>query len=114
MNNDKIENLKTIIETRLKELLQRNFDKEIDCDGDESDEVQGTFLLNMVYDRSDRSNDEISLLYEALQKIKNKEFGMCEDCGDNIEYKRLIACPGAKYCIKCAEMIERQNKSFKK
>ncbi len=37
----------------------------------------------------------------ALEKIKNKKYGKCENCGKEIEEKRLMACPEAKLCIEC-------------
>ena len=113
METEKLDNLKNIIDTRLKELGKRSFDVEIDLDGDETDIAQGTFMLDMVYEHSDRSGAEIAALYEAIQKIKDGEYGLCEDCGENIEYKRLTICPGAKFCIKCAEMLEKDKKSYK-
>lgn len=113
MDMDKLENLKAIIDKRYKELSKRSFDKDVDSDGDEGDEVQGTFILNMVYEHNDRSNAELTSLYEAAQKIKKGEYGVCEECDNDIDYKRLVICPGAKYCIRCAEMIEKESKFYK-
>lgn len=38
----------------------------------------------------------------ALEKIKKNAYGQCEKCREEIEIKRLEACPEAKWCIKCA------------
>lgn len=37
----------------------------------------------------------------ALEKIKNGKYGICENCGKEIEIERLQAVPEAKLCIKC-------------
>src|SRR3989338_3849646 len=40
---------------------------------------------------------------EALKKIDDGTYGICEDCGKPISLKRLKAVPYAKLCIKCKE-----------
>ena len=37
----------------------------------------------------------------ALEKIAHKRYGICENCGKEIEEDRLLACPEAKTCLKC-------------
>ncbi len=53
-----------------------------------------------------REGDILSLIDEALNKIKNGEFGICEQCGGMIPKGRLIAKPFAKYCIDCRKAKE--------
>ncbi len=38
----------------------------------------------------------------ALDKIKSGKYGVCENCGKEIDEKRLLACPEAKTCLKCS------------
>ena len=42
----------------------------------------------------------------ALEKIENKTFGECEECGGEISLKRLLARPIATQCICCKEEQE--------
>lgn len=44
----------------------------------------------------------------ALAKIEDGSFGCCEDCGEDIELKRLEARPTATLCISCKEATERK------
>ena len=37
----------------------------------------------------------------ALEKIEKGKYGICENCGKEIDEKRLLACPEAKTCLKC-------------
>jgi len=37
----------------------------------------------------------------ALEKIGNGLYGVCENCGKEIDEERLLACPEAKTCLKC-------------
>jgi len=38
---------------------------------------------------------------KALQKIKDGKYGVCEDCNEPIDIKRLEIMPEAKFCLKC-------------
>ena len=40
---------------------------------------------------------------EALEKIKNDKYGICEVCNLEIDLKRLNVVPEANCCIKCKE-----------
>ena len=44
----------------------------------------------------------------ALGKIKDKQFGICEMCEEEISIQRLKVKPHAKYCIDCREIVEKQ------
>ncbi len=44
----------------------------------------------------------------ALGKIKDKLFGICEMCEEDISIQRLKVKPHAKYCIDCREIVEKQ------
>ncbi|MBI2041415.1 MAG: TraR/DksA family transcriptional regulator [Candidatus Nealsonbacteria bacterium] len=37
----------------------------------------------------------------ALEKIGTKDYGKCEDCGKDIDEKRLMVNPAARLCMKC-------------
>lgn len=44
---------------------------------------------------------------EALERIDNKTFGICQGTGKPIGKTRLLARPWAKYCIEYARLIEK-------
>lgn len=44
---------------------------------------------------------------KAKERILDGTFGVCEDCGNQISQKRLIARPTATMCITCQEDKER-------
>jgi RNA polymerase-binding transcription factor DksA len=39
---------------------------------------------------------------QALAKLSEGSYGVCEDCGSSIDPLRLEAKPAARYCINCA------------
>ncbi|WP_345977798.1 RNA polymerase-binding protein DksA [Sulfurimonas sp. HSL3-7] len=45
----------------------------------------------------------------ALGKIKDKKYGICEMCEENISIQRLKVKPHAKYCIDCRGIVEKQH-----
>ena len=47
---------------------------------------------------------------EALGRIEEGTYGVCDECGENITVKRLEARPVAKFCIDCKTMQEQQEK----
>ncbi len=49
--------------------------------------------------------DILGRIDRALKKISNGGYGICEDCGEEIERKRLECIPYARFCIEC----ERKN-----
>jgi DnaK suppressor protein len=44
---------------------------------------------------------------EALRKLTEGTYGICEDCGDEISEERLKILPFAIYCIDCQEKREQ-------
>ena len=47
---------------------------------------------------------------EAIARIDNGEYGICDECGEQIRIKRLQARPVAKFCINCKTKQEQQEK----
>ncbi len=57
---------------------------------------------------TDRERDKLRLIDEALSKINDGSYGICESCGDEIGEDRLRAMPLAKLCLSCKIDLERQ------
>ena len=56
-------------------------------------------------------SSEREILYElsdALKKIEEGTFGVCEDCKVSIAKTRLRAVPYARLCVKCQEKREKR------
>ncbi|MCD6284012.1 TraR/DksA C4-type zinc finger protein [bacterium] len=65
---------------------------------DEVEEYES--LLPVEYALEKRLKD----INDALEKIRNgKDYGICEKCHKEIEVDRLLVCPEARYCLKCAK-----------
>lgn len=52
-------------------------------------------------------SEELARVREALQRIDEGTYGICEDCGEAIAEARLDANPCARRCIECQSDYER-------
>ena len=50
---------------------------------------------------------EIEMIKQAITRIDNGQYGICQVCGEPISKKRLEALPYSNLCIKCASKAER-------
>lgn len=50
---------------------------------------------------------EILAIDAALARIDAGEYGICRDCGGDIDPRRLTALPYALFCTECASQQER-------
>ncbi len=48
---------------------------------------------------------------EALRRLDENIIDECEDCGESIGFKRLLARPVTTYCIDCKEEREKEEQS---
>jgi DnaK suppressor protein len=58
----------------------------------------------------DRERKLIMKMQEAIKRIDDGTFGICEVCGGQISEKRLIARPVTTLCIDCKTKQEKQEK----
>ena len=49
----------------------------------------------------------LEMVEEALQRVRDGTYGVCDGCGKPIDGNRLRAIPYARLCIKCKEREER-------
>jgi len=59
-----------------------------------------------------RNKKLISKIDKALKKIKDDTYGYCEETGEQIGLKRLIARPIATLTVEAQERHEREEKIF--
>lgn len=76
--------------------------------GDTGDESMANALADFNLTILDRHIDDMRDIEAAFQRIKDGEYGVCADCGDDVGFARLQAYPTAKRCIVCQEKRERE------
>ena len=65
------------------------------------------FILN------DREREKLHAIDEALQRIKDKTYGICESCEGEIQLGRLKVLPFTRLCVRCQEETEKESKRQK-
>src|SRR3954470_18911549 len=65
------------------------------------------FILN------DREREKLHAIDEALDRIKDKTYGICESCEGEIHLGRLKILPFTRLCVKCQEENEKESKRQK-
>ena len=73
----------------------------------QGEEVAAALYETKVANIVELQKAEIDDIDYALTKIKNKTYGICEMCNDEIDIERLKFKPHAKYCIDCREHVEK-------
>ncbi|MBV1919687.1 MAG: TraR/DksA C4-type zinc finger protein [Pseudomonadales bacterium] len=57
---------------------------------------------------ANRTNQEFTLvqIMQALRKVKEDDYGYCQECDIPIPYKRLLTRPETNLCIQCQSAYE--------
>jgi len=79
----------------------------VDQAGDERDRELSLLLTG-------RDKEKLSAIDEALEKLEEGTYGICEECGDKIGPGRLKVMPLAKYCVNCQSKLEKEMTLLKK
>jgi len=58
----------------------------------------------------DRERKLIGKIRDALERIENGTYGICEECGEEISEARLKVRPVTTYCIDCKKRQETNEK----
>lgn len=95
-------------------LSKSNQTVDIDVDGDEIDEIQGSLILDLATQLNTRDLAKLKLVDSALQRIEDKTYGFCQDCENKIPEARLLANPYFLTCVSCAEEREMEEKNRKR
>jgi DnaK suppressor protein len=81
------------------------------CSDDRYDEIDQATTDSEQSMRMRLRNRETLLLRKingALKRIEEGSFGLCDECGEEIELRRLEARPTATHCVGCKEEQERR------
>ncbi len=91
---------------RLKEKEESYLNDEV---GDDLDKAAGNSQRELLFYISDHDHQRLDAIEDALQKIDEDRFGVCETCGKKISNNRLIAIPYARLCMKCKPEAENNS-----
>lgn len=116
---------KTLLELRQKMVENVNF-MEDEALGKSRQEASGDLsnvpihMADVGTDNYDRDltigliqngEEELRAIDEALERIGDKTYGTCEECGKKVSKVRLTALPYVKNCIECQRQEEKADKT---
>lgn len=107
-------NLKKIKERLLGErelLIQKLKGNDLSIDDSETpdpvDLAVRNYSKNVMLAVSENESRQLALVDEALLRVEDDEYGLCQNCEKSINQKRLAAIPWARYCLDCQELVEQ-------
>lgn len=119
LNQKDMKRFKKLLEESKRNLLQsarKTLSEEATFDTDdlpdEIDLASSEYTQSMVFRLRDREKFLLKKIDDALSRIENNTYGICEICEEEISVKRLEARPVTTMCIRCKEEQEKQEKSY--
>lgn len=116
VDRKEVDFFRDLLNQRLQELRSEAGKTVEDMDEDENfpdptDRASMESNRNSMLRIRDRERKLIFKIQEALRRLDGGEYGVCEECGENIGIERLKARPVTTLCIECKssqEMEERK------
>ena len=110
-----VEEFRTILNEKRARLLheaKRTLDHEMVIDSDERmdevDQASSEYMQAFSFRLRGRERFLMDKIDHALRKIEEHTYGICEECEEPIQVKRLQARPEAQLCIQCKEAQEKE------
>lgn len=110
-------NKKLLKETKQRLLDEKNLlvdklkDNDLSVDDSETpdpvDLAVRNYSKNVMLAVSENESRQLALIDEALRRVEDDEYGLCQNCEKEINPKRLAAIPWARYCLNCQELVEQ-------
>ena len=119
VNTKDIEFFRTLLNQRVLELRAEAGKTVEDMDEhgnfpDPTDRASMESNRNSVLRIRDRERKLIFKIQEALTRIEEGTFGICEECGEEIGIERLKARPVTTLCIECKSSQEVEEKKARR
>ena len=119
MDSKKFDHFKKKLIDKKQELFQtvsktEQYGREADEDAtqDIADKAANSYTKEFLFSQSSNERSTLQLVNEALDRVEDGSFGVCEECGEEISIKRLEARPETTLCIRCKEDQERMEKDY--
>ena len=109
MTKTEVDRFRAVLTTTVSELVRtRNRDGiTVERSADQLDEIQAASQCALAVCSLDREFNQLRDARAALRRIQEGNFGICQECEEEIHPKRLAAVPWATFCIRCQEAADR-------
>lgn len=75
---------------------------------DSGEEAVADLISGLNFNRLNQIARELDAVETALARVREGNYGFCDDCGNEIDPARLEVMPSAHRCIECQEKWEHQ------
>ena len=79
--------------------------------GDSLDVASNARDREITFMLKSRELDELRAIEDALERMDHDDYGICANCEEAIEIKRLEAIPWTRFCRSCQEEMESRRSS---
>ncbi len=73
---------------------------------DPMDQIQSRADLDLTVQFVNTDYKTKRAIEKALTVLEGEEYGVCQECGDQINPKRLAAIPWTSVCVSCQEELD--------
>ncbi len=94
--------MKTIARTE-EEGRQADDDPTVDL----ADKAANSYTEEFLFGMTNTDRTILNQIEAALKRIDGDDYGVCANCQEELQQKRLEAVPWAKHCINCQEKAEK-------
>ncbi len=118
MDQKKLMKFKKLLLTKKEEIINNSRkdldDIKIDADDlpDETDLAATEVNQALAFKLRDRERELLMQIDEALIRIENNNYGICEETGEPIEEPRLMSIPWTRLSLEGAEIREKNRKKY--
>ena len=74
---------------------------------DLADKAANSYTKEFLFGMTNTDRTILNMIDAALKRINTDEYGVCANCQEEMQQKRLEAVPWAKHCITCQEKMEQ-------
>lgn len=111
MNKKLLKEIKQRLLDERTSLIGKLKDNDLSVDDSETpdpvDLAVRNYSKNVMLAVSENESRQLALIDEALLRVEDDEYGLCQNCENEISPKRLEAIAWARYCLNCQELVEK-------
>ena len=114
MDKKRLDYYKKKLQLRREELMRtiaRTEEEGRQADDDQTvdlaDKAANSYTKEFLFGMTNTDRTILNMIDAALKRIQTDEYGVCANCQEEMQQKRLEAVPWAKHCINCQEKHEQ-------
>jgi DnaK suppressor protein len=74
---------------------------------DLADKAANSYTKEFLFGMTNTDRTILNMIDAALKRIQSSDYGLCANCQEEMQQKRLDAVPWAKHCLDCQHKMEQ-------